>query len=105
MNPLKLDALAIQKMASVHFCLNLSERVGWEGFPAFVEKLLEATGGEIVSRSDGPDMRLWNVRIDDSDLKLVFDDYPVMTYLESSDHAGDIVIEKLGRLLSRGANG
>jgi hypothetical protein len=78
--------------------------VAWEGFPDFAEKFLQVTGGEIVKKTDGPDMRLWNVRIDESNLILVFDDYPVMISLESSDRAGDIVIERLERQLSREAN-
>ncbi|HEX4085583.1 MAG TPA: DUF3630 family protein [Chthoniobacteraceae bacterium] len=104
MNSSELDALTIQKMASGHLCLNLSERVTWEGFPDFAEKLLQATGGEVVRKTDGPEMRLWKVRIYGSNLVLVFDDYPVMTSLESTDRAGDIVIERLERELLQGAN-
>ncbi len=104
MNSPELDALTIQKMASGHLCLNLSERVAWEGFPDFAEKFLQATGGEIVKKTDGPDMRLWNVRIDESDLILAFDDFPVMISLESLDRAGDTVIERLEQQLSREAN-
>jgi len=103
MNSLELDALTVQKMASGHLCLNLSEHVGWQGFPEFAEKLLHAVGGEIMRKTDGPDMRLWDVRIEGSGLSLVFDDYPVMTSLESSDQAGDIVIQNLSQRLSRGA--
>ena len=93
----------LQKMASGHLCLNLSERVGWDGFPDFADNLLQAIGGEIVRKTDCPDMRLWEVRVGGSDLSLVFDDYPVMTSLESSDQAGDIVIQNLSQRLSRGA--
>jgi hypothetical protein len=103
MNSLQLDALTVQKMASGHLCLNLSACVGWEEFPDFADKFLRKIDGEILRKTEGPDMRLWDVRIDGSNLSLVFDDYPVMTSLESSDQAGDVVIEKLGQRLSGGA--
>ena len=90
-------------MASGHLCLNLSARVGGEGFPDFADRLLHAISGEVERKTDGPDMRLWEVRIDGSDLSLVSDDYPVMISLESSDKVGDIVIEMLSQRFSRGA--
>lgn len=95
MKTTQFDALKISKMASGHLCLTLSERISWETFPPFAEYLLNSVGGTISEKYDGSDIRLWCVAIDNSTLRLVFDDYPLMVSLESSDERGDAVIGRL----------
>jgi hypothetical protein len=95
MHPLKLDSLAIQEMASGHCCLNLSQSVSWNSFPKFAQAFIEFVGGEVLSRNDGVDIRLWNVLIGGQTLRLVFDDFPLMTSLESPDASGDRIIEEV----------
>ncbi len=99
MKPLNFDALAIQKMASGHLCLNLTERINWEEFPIFADQFVRLLKGGILHKSDGPDLRIWEIKIEESALRLVFDDYPVMVSLESSDGPGDALIEKTHRSL------
>jgi hypothetical protein len=94
-----LDVLKIDKMASGHLCLNLSKQVNWDTFPDLADQLLGLLGGCVLQKNDGPDMRLWQVRINGCDLRLVFDDYPLMTSLESSDVAGDELIKDVHRNL------
>jgi len=96
MKPLQhLESLALTTMASGHVCLNLTERVGWEEFPSFAESFIRSIGGSVIQRSDGPDLRLWDVNIQGHLLRFVFDDYPVMVSLESSDEKGDGILRKL----------
>jgi hypothetical protein len=99
MNTLNFDALKTEKMATGHHCLNLSERVGWEAFPDFARKLLQVIGGQVMEKHDAPDIRLWEVNIGTCHLRLVFDDYPLMVSLESSDKEGDASIERIHRQL------
>jgi len=99
MDSLQLDMLAIEKMASGHECLSLSERISWEDFPCFAENLISLIGGEIIEKIDGPDMRLWQVKYRTSILQLVFDDYPLMVSLESLDSNGDLIIHDLYKIL------
>lgn len=89
------DSLAVQKMASGHVCLNLSEQVSWETFPSFSENLLKMIGGQIEQKLDSFDIRIWKINICGCVLRLVFDDFPVMASLESSDHQGDELLEKI----------
>jgi hypothetical protein len=99
MNNLNFDALKIEKMASGHLCLNLSECVGWEAFPDFARKLLQVLGGQVMKKHDAPDIRLWDVNIGTCHLRLAFDDYPMMVSLESSGQEGDASIESIHRKL------
>lgn len=99
MNSLQLDSLAIEKMASSHESLSLSERISWEDFPRFAEDLISLFGGEIIEKIDGPDIRLWQVKYRASTLRLVFDDYPLMVSLESLDSNGDLIIHDLYKIL------
>jgi hypothetical protein len=103
MSALPLDALAVNKMASGHLCLNLSERIGWDAFPNFAHEFLETfLEGDVIEKTDGPDMRLWKVQIRGCSLRLVFDDFPLMVSLESSDREGDAMIDDVYlRLLNR----
>ena len=108
MPTLRLDALAIAEMASGHKCLNLTEQMSWEGFPDYADTLLSEISGSVVKRWDSFDVRLWEVRIGGLtvlrlggvDIKLVFDDFPVMVSLESDSSAGDRLIERLYATLS-----
>jgi hypothetical protein len=93
--PHNLDSLAINTMASGHLCLNMTERVSWEEFPVCAERLVSSIRGEITRKSDGADLRLWEVIINGQRLSLVFDDFPVMVSLESSDDEGDAVLKRL----------
>src|ERR1700723_2709718 len=69
------DALALTTMASGHLCLNLSEEVTWEDFPAYANAFLSAVGGKRTRVAEAADVRLWEVTIDGQQLRLVFDDF------------------------------
>lgn len=89
-------------MASGHLCLNLTERISWEEFPVFAERFIPSIRGEITGKSDGPDLRLWEVTIDAQPLRFVFDDFPVMVSLESHSDEGDAILKRLyGELAKR----
>lgn len=89
------DALALTTMASGNLCLNLSENVSWESFPAYADALLERVGGTTVARMDAVDIRIWDVVIGGATMHLVFDDFPWMVSLESRDGRGDDVLRQV----------
>lgn len=95
MNTPFFDALAIEKMASGHSCVNLSERVSWELFPTYAKQVLKMIDGQITHKFDSFDVRIWEINICGCVLKLVFDDFPVMVSLESSNNKGDALLEKI----------
>jgi len=95
MKNLIAEILNINKMASGHLCLNITEKICWEDFPEYAESIVELLRGEIFSRTDGPDIRLWNVVINGQNYRLAFDDYPIAVSLESNDDAADKEILKI----------
>lgn len=100
MNLLQVDALSIHKMASGNLCLQLTERVEWEDFPNYVHEFLRVIGGEILEKNDAVDIRLWVVRIGDTKLWLVYEDYPQMVSLEPHEgQACDALLQNLHQKL------
>lgn len=99
------DALALTTMASGHLCLNLSETVSWEGFPSYANAVLVAVDGKRTHIADSPNIRVWEVLINDQTLRLVFDDFPAMVSLESGDALGDEVLRNLHERLAKAETG
>lgn len=76
-------------------CIELTEDGSWETFAPFAERFVAQLGGTIVDRLDGPDVRLWTVRIGEHILRLVYDDYPNGISLEPLDASSQILIWEL----------
>ena len=87
-------------MASGHLCLDITEKICWEDFPEYAENIVEFLKGEVLSRTDGPDIRLWDVVINGRNYRLAFDDYPLAVSLESDDVDADNEIVKIRELLA-----
>ena len=101
MDTIPLDALNIQDTPCGRVCLSLSAEVGWQEFPGFARELVDLCEGIVTQKADAAEIRVWRVKIDDSDVSLVFQDCPVMVSLESGDAAGDRVLRNLFAVLSR----
>lgn len=97
---IQYDGLGLTTMASGHLCLNLSETVTWEQFPAYASTFVAAVGATRARVTEAPDVRLWDLTIDGCPLQLVFDDFPQMVSLESRDARGDAVLRGLEARLS-----
>lgn len=102
-SPNEYDALALTTMSSGHLCVNLSENVSWEGFPAFADALLKRIRGTRTRTTEGVDVRLWDVVIDGQNVQLLFDDFPTMVSLESRDARGDEVLRRVHDQLEGGS--
>jgi len=75
--------------------------VTWEEFPDYAQELLTLMHGSKSSFVDGPDVRLWQVQVEGTRLRLVYDDFPQMVTLESDSDAGDRLLQLLKSRLSR----
>ena len=82
-------------MASGHLCLNLSESVTWKEFDGFARSLIALIGARRTKVTDGPEMRIWDVTLDDVAVALVWSDYPSMTSLESSSSDADALLPRI----------
>ena len=74
---LPLERLEIRPMASGNQSLLLTEQVDWESFPTYAEAILQLVGGKLVDRADGPDQRVWTVRIGTQLFWLAYDEFPL----------------------------
>ena len=101
-NAIPLESLGIEKMASSHLCLNLSENVSWEDFPAYADALLKILGGSRVNVAESVEMRIWEVSFAGTGVRFVYDDYPAMVSLESRDEEGDVILRELCARLMQG---
>jgi len=96
---LNAEILNISKMASGHSCLNITEKVDWDDFPEYANKLIKILNGKLLSKIDAADVRIWEVSINNQKYNLTYDDYPVMVALESSDDGSDNEIGNIQNLL------
>ncbi len=94
------ENFCLQSLNSGHLFLELSSKISWEDFPAFAEELLRVFSGSVLKRTDAVDMRIWEVAIDGEKLRIVFEDFPVMTSIESDTDAGDFLLQKIKQKLS-----
>jgi len=99
-----LERLEIMPMASGNASLLLTERVEWELFPAYAEAILQVLDGEVVDRVDGPDQRVWTVRIGSQVFWLAYEDYPVGVSLDPQNASASALIPGIRqKLLKRRA--
>lgn len=94
------EKMTLITIASGHLSLELTETVRWENFPLFAEQLVALLGGLVVNKADGVEICVWKIRVQDCELRLVYEDYPTMVSLESSSDAGDKYLRDVQHSLS-----
>jgi hypothetical protein len=92
---LNIEVLNISKMASGNLCLDLTEKINWEDFASYANSLVNILNGEIISKTVGFDLIIWEISVNGESFRLVFDDFPVMVTLESSSEQGDEQLLKI----------
>jgi hypothetical protein len=93
-----LERLAIEPMASGEDCLVLTERLPWEGFPAYAETVARVLHAEIPDRADTPVERVWSLTLRGRRYSLAYDDHTGVS-IESRDPVCREEIRKMQRLL------
>ena len=86
-------------MKSGRFYAELNEKYSWEEFPIYAEEFSKLLSGEILSRNDSFDIRVWILLVEKVRLRLVYEDFPVMISLESQNEEGDLIIKSLVKFL------
>ena len=89
------DKLNISKMASGNTCLFLTDEVSWSQFGIFAQEFIDFFDGKINSKSESIPTIIWDIKIDDVDFLLVYDDFPLGITLESKNKKGDKLIAKI----------
>lgn len=96
-----VNASTLRTLNSRHLFLELTSEITWDQFPDFAERLMHLIGGRIKKKTDTVDIRIWVAVIQGEDLRLVFEDFPVLVSLESDTDDGDILLKKIKEKLSR----
>lgn len=94
------EKLKIDKMASGNLCLFLTDKIEWSQFNKFAQNFIDSLNGKINSKSESASTIIWDIRIDDNDLLLVYDDFPYGITLESKNKNSDILINKIYKILT-----
>ncbi|MDH2433503.1 DUF3630 family protein [Pokkaliibacter sp. MBI-7] len=100
----KENLLTIEKMKSGRLCLNLNSYTEWEDFPEYAKKLANKLDANINSKIDSIDIRIWELKIKNEIVRLVFDDFPMLISLESTSKEGDILLSDIKTKLEREVN-
>jgi hypothetical protein len=96
---LPLERLAIRPMASGNESLLLTERVGWESFPPYAEAILQLLEGAVVSRADGPDQRVWTVRIGTQLFWLAYEELTIEVSLDPQNSEASALVPTIRQKL------
>lgn len=95
MNTPPSSVARIGQMASGHLCLEFSERVTWDSFPQFADRILSEIGARVTNKADTVEIRIWSVEIGRFHLRLVYDDYPSQASLESDSAEADKLLRQM----------
>lgn len=87
-------------MASGHLCLELTETIEWREFPAFAEEFTEMIGVQVSNKVESVYCHIWHLRFPACEIRLVYDDFPIMVTLESDTSQGDDILRSLSEQLS-----
>lgn len=100
---LPIEKLTIEKGASGHLGLVLTERIGWDEFEVYAGEILRRLDARVIERAITVDMQLWDIEVETVPLRLVYEDFPNRVVLESSSFPGDMLLNKLQARLSPAA--
>jgi hypothetical protein len=99
MNPLPLEVLEVEPMASGYRSLRLTRSVPWKRFSAYAESLIRALEGTVLDRADSSVERVWSVTIGGNQYWLTFDDFALGVSLDARDAAADAAVPHIRRRL------
>jgi Protein of unknown function (DUF3630) len=91
----------LQKMFSGHLSLELANDISWSEFPEFAAEIVSKFGAKIIGKSEGVEMRIWELSFGDVPLRLTYEDFPEQVSLESSSDAGDDKLRQIEGQLSK----
>ncbi len=92
------------KAHSGHLIIELTEAGTWESFPRFASKFIEEIGATKITEVTGPDVRFWDILLNDVKLNLGYDDFPNGLSIMSYDNQGDNLLRKLYIELEKNAD-
>ncbi|WP_299615797.1 DUF3630 family protein [Pelagibius sp.] len=92
---LPMEKLTLDKDASGHLALVLTERVGWDDFEAYASEVLRRLDARVSEKASTVDMHLWEAQVESVPLRLVYEDFLNRVSLESDSYPGDMLLKTL----------
>lgn len=92
---IRFRAPRLERTARGSACIELTEGGSWESFGPIAEALAAQLRADIVDRVDGPEVRVWTIRLAGLELWLVYSDYPNGVSLEAKSSASSALVERL----------
>ena len=89
----------IERMASGHLCLELSDSIGYEHFFEYAELIMSKISGRVKNRNNSYVTCIWDVLVRGDSYRLVYEDYPCLISLESSSDCAYENIENILKAL------
>jgi hypothetical protein len=84
-------------MASGLWSLLLTEEGTWESFPSFANAYAKQVGARVLRRASGPDIHVWEIKLEESIVLLVYDDFPNGVSVVPRDEQSQDIVDKLYR--------
>lgn len=75
--------------------VELTSSVGWDGFPDYANRFIGFLSGSIGGKVDAVDVRIWEVCVHGENMRLVYDDFPVMITLEAGSNRGNEIVLRI----------
>jgi hypothetical protein len=93
--------LILQKVHSGHLSIELTEDGTYDDFPEFARLFTQQIGGKKISGVDGPDVRFWEMKVENVKLNLAYEDFPNGMSIMAHDEKGDTYLKKLFEKLTQ----
>ncbi len=94
-----MNVLTIEVNERGYVSLDLTDRIGWHDFPSFADRVVSLIGAAVLIKNKVVDMHLWDLQLNEVSICIVFQDFPVMTSLESADPNGYATLENVRQFL------
>ena len=89
------NKLNIIRMRSGRLCLELATGVCRERFRVLAEDILTLISGDVVSKNESVDIEVWEIKIGNEELWIVYEEGVGVITLESQSEGGDKVIANI----------
>jgi hypothetical protein len=90
-----LERLSIERMANGWSCILLTERIGYDEFPAYAKAIASMLGGSLGPPVDAPDIRMRSLRQGLRWYWIVLDDFPLGVTIEPRSRRASRRVQQL----------
>lgn len=94
-----MNVLTIKVNERGYVKLDLTDRIGWDDFPSFADTVVSLIGAVVLIKRRIVYMHMWDLQLNNTLIRFVFEDYPLTTSLESADPKDYATLENVRQFL------